>query len=367
MSSTLSRFFNWGSSAETSGGYLTGSQQLPEIYPMPFGAEEFVKLDVTAVYVKILTDVVNRTSGIPEKYEPALWDNCLKSESQRGLISYLAYAMEQKADLFLVYREGVIRQADQAEQQQIREDYARLAKSSVGIYVSFKNYQKTDVLKLYAAMEYKVLTSLDKTMSLAKAVQVKIDSLRSTVALIDSSIAASQALDIANNLKAGRDVMLDGKDMIETSELDMTPTKEATLFIDGKRAHYLGFPLSYINGQLSTGIGSTGEADTLGVEQGLEPYFISIIKPVLAAMFGIQAKFKSKNFRMLEVALNTLRTFELVSDNYLTLDSKRQIISEVFGIDEEDMPTEPLAIEPAQQSPDNGQQGNADQNRQSQA
>lgn len=356
MSGTLSRFFNWGSSAETSGAYLTGSQQLPEIYPMPFGAEEFIRLDVTAVYVKILTDVVNRTVGIPEKYQSALWDNCLKSESQRGLISYLAYAMEQKADLFLVYREGVIRQADQAEQQQIREDYARLAKSSVGIYVSFKNYQKTDVLKLYAAMEYKVLTSLDKTMSLAKAVQVKIDSLRSTVALIDSSIAASQALDIANNLKAGRDVMLDGKDMIETSDLDMTPTKEATLFIDGKRAHYLGFPLSYINGQLSTGIGSTGESDTLGVEQGLEPYYISIIKPVLLALFGIKTKFKSKNFRMIDVALNTLRSFELVGEDYLTLEVKRQIISNLFGIDEEDMPTGDIEEEVVVVAPQQNQQ-----------
>lgn len=337
--SKLSKFFNWG----TSGAYLTAHDQLPEIYPMPYGCEEFIKLDVFAIYNRILTDVIHRTQGIPEKYQPALWDNCLKSESQRGLIGYLACAMEEKSDLYLVYKEGVIRKADQAEQQKIRDDYAKTASSNVGIYVSFKAYKKTDIMRLYAAMEYKVLTSLNKTMSLSKAIQVKIEGLRSSVGLIDSSVAASQALDIANSLGQGRDVMTDAKDMIETATLDMEPTKEATLFIDGKRAHYLGFPLSYINGQQTTGIGTTGESDTLAVEQGLEPYYVSIIKPVLLALFGIQTKFKSKNFRMLDTALNTLRTFELSSEDYLTVESKRKIIAGLFGIDEIDMPTEALA------------------------
>lgn len=317
------------------GGSETTADGLPDIYPFTLAEEVFVKGDILATYTKILTDVIERTSGLDEKKQKLMWDNCVQTSANEGLITLLGNAMYQKSELFLVYVPSVniLRRADSAEIILIRKDYKEKGESSVGVFISFSNYRRTDLLKVYSALEYCATASLYKTVNLAKAVQIKIDGLRQSTALVDSKVATDQAVKIAAGLKGGKDVLLDAKDIIETAQIDTAPTEKAISFIDSKRAYILSLPVAYTSGVLTAGIGSTGEADMREIERGLKQYFESIVKPTLDALFKIQVSFKSQDFRLMTSALEALRTFGMTDDELLDTETKIEIVAELFDRD----------------------------------
>ncbi len=309
--------------------------ELPQIFPLCLDLDSFVESDVINVYSKILTDCVERTQGIGEKYYSLLWDNCLQNESSQGLITLLATAMADKADLFLVYVPSVnlLRRATQVEAQKIRQDYKTQNESDIGIYISFRNYTRTDMVRIYSILEYCVVGSLHKQMNLSKAIQFKMSEMRSSVSLTDSPKAEAQARAIARSLSTGHDVMMDKNDEIITATPDISATKESIGFIDSKKSFYYNMPLSYIDGEQTPGIGSTGEADTRAVERGLKQYYITIIKPTLEALFGIKTSFKSNDFRLIASGLEALKTFELVQgDGLISQDDKKLIVSKLFDL-----------------------------------
>ncbi len=315
----------------------TSMNELPDIFPLAVKFEDFVRTDLMNVYSKILTDCVERTQGIPDDVFPLLWDNCLQSESSSGLITLLSQAMTDQSELFLVYLQGIgiLRLADDTETVKIKQDYKTKGFSDIGTYISFKNYKKTQMVKVYSSMEYCVISALNKTMNLSKAIQFKMGDMRGSVSLADSSLVLEQARAIALSLSNGKDVMMDKNDEIATGTPDITPIKESIAFLDSKRAFYLGMPLSYINGEQTPGIGSTGEADTKAVERGLKNYYISILKPVLEEVFEISTSFKSNDFRQIASALEAMKTFELVGDDLLSKENKQLIISKMFDVDSE--------------------------------
>lgn len=331
MAGPLSTFFGF----KTLG--ISSDSELPDIFPLSVNQNEFINQDVMNVYSRILTDCVERTQGIPEDVFPLLWDNCLQNESNHGLISMIAKAMTDKADLFLVYKADLqlVRLATETEARQIKEDYAAKGQSEVGIYVSFKKYCRTDMVKIYSTMEYCVIASLNKQMNLSKAIQFKMSEMRSSVSLTDSSKAIDQAKTVAKSLSSGKDVMIDKNDEIATSTPDISAIKESISFIDAKKSLYYGMPLAYINGEQTTGIGTTGEADTKSTERGLKNYYISILKPVIEELFDITTSFKSNDFRQIGSALEAIKTFELVSDELISRDNKQLIISKLFDLDYE--------------------------------
>jgi hypothetical protein len=321
---------------------------------MPISGSIFVQKDVENIYVKILTDVVERTHGIPEKYSHLLWDNCLQSESKDGLVSLLAKAMENKSDLYLVFKAGIIRKATSEEQTMIRADYEKQGSSSVGFYVSFSNYARTDMVKLYSGFEYCVLSSLNKSMNLSKAIQYKINDLRKSVALADGDKAATQAQEIANALKNCKDVYMDGKDVVETARPDLEAAKASMEFLDAKRCFYLGMPRSYVNGELGKSLGDTGKGDAKSVDRGLKAYFYSVVKPVVDAIFGVRSEFKSQDLDQITSALEVLKTFSLMSEELISLENKIKIVNRVLNLPEDTKagPVEkPLTVSPAPAEP----------------
>lgn len=316
--------------------------ELPEIFPLALKCDVFTKSDIIHTYVKILTDTIERTHGITEKVDPLLWDSCVQSEASTGLVSLLAEAMYSKRELFLVYRAsvGVLRVATHDESALIRAGYlkkseaVKLPDGGVGVFVSFKNYQRTDMLLIYSVFEYCVLGSLNKTLNLSKAVQIKINDLRSSVALNDSAIAHAQMVALAGALAKGKDIGLDAKDIIETAKPDTSSTEKAIAFLDAKKAFLLGLPMSYISGLQTAGIGSTGEADMRAVERGLRQYYVSIVRPVLEAIFTLKTEFKSQDFREMGTALDVVKTFELIAGSEIISKETMQIITaRVFNLD----------------------------------
>ena len=327
----LSSIFSFGFKSQKE----LGESELENIYPLSLAQDSFIKSDILSTFLKILTDTMERTHGLPEKFVPVLWDNCLQNESSLGLISLLADAMTNKSDLFLVYVPSVkiLRKATSQEETQIRDDFKKNGESKVGVYISFKKYRRTEMLEIYSIFEYCILASLNKSLNLSKAIQVKIFGMRSSVSLADSGVAVEQAKSIAKALKNGNDVMIDKEDTIETAVPDTSSIEKGILFLNGKRADILGLPIAYIAGEQTGGMGSSGENDMRAVERGLKQYFVSIIKPTLKALFGAEVEFKSQDFRQMTTALEVLKTFELTSNENMSKESKQEVVARVFDLD----------------------------------
>ncbi len=323
----LSEFFGFGGS--------TPIAELPEIFPIPISALDFISIDAIAIYSKILTDTLERTEGLSDEQAALLWDNCLKSEKPDGLVTMIAKAMNLKKDLFLVYNKAlnVVTEADATAEEKIREDYKKQGKSAAGVFVSFSLFRRSDMVRFYIALSYATVTSLWKSMNLSKAIQLKFTDLRKSVSLVDSADVKAQAMKIATGLGNGTAVMLDAKDVIETATPDLTATKEAVEFVGCKLAFYLGMPDSYLTGEQTAGIGSTGENDMRAVERGLKNYYFSIIKPTLEALFSIKTTYKTQDFALIESATEILKTFALVDDTLVSADNKRKIVNGLLGLD----------------------------------
>lgn len=338
---SLASMFGWNLSTTT-------SEELPDIFPLPVGQDAFVKVDSLTIFLKILTDVLERTQNIPEEVQPLLWDNCLKSESAKGLVTLLSEAISLKEDLFLVYDKSVkiIRKATSGEQAQIQADYEKQGESSVGVYISFKNYVRADMIKLYSALEYSTVSSLSKNMALSKAIQIKIELLRGSTALTDASVAKAQAIAMANALAKGKDIYLDAKDSVETAKPDLTATKEAMAFLDSKRAFYLGMPSSYVTGEQPGGLGDSGVGDAKAIDRGLRIYYFSIIKPVVEAVFKIKTTYKSQDFSQISAALEAMKTFALTDDTMVSADNKRLILNKLLDLPEDAKGDAPPKIDP---------------------
>lgn len=326
VSQWMGGFFNKAVSGHSGAG-------VDEIYKLKLHCDGFIKIDIQSTYRKILTDVIERTHGIPKNIDKHLWDNCVANEAPDGLITMLVEAMYSKRDLYIVYVMDVVRYATPEEQKQIESDFETKGSSTLGCYVSFKNFEITDVLKIFSELEYYVLKGLHKNVNLSKALQIKVDQMRASVSLADSGVAKAQAREIALALAAGQDVLMDSKDMIDTSKPDMSPIEKATAFLNQKRSFYLGLPASYISGEQTGGIGSTGEGDNRAVERGLKYFYKSIIGPVLYALFGLDTEYRTSDFREISSALETLQAFEMVSDNAISRESKDMIIARMFNLD----------------------------------
>lgn len=344
-------FFNWSASSTPN----LPTAELPAIFPMPISQLDFVNTDIVALFTKILTDVVERTHGMTEDVEKTLWDNCLQSESSKGLVTLLAEAMANQAELFLVYEKALnlVRVAKGTEAQEIKADYVKDAKSSKGVYISFQHFKRANMIKFYIVMEYLTVASLYKQMNVSKAIQIKISDLRGGVALPNSSVAIAQAVEMAKALGLGKDILTDAKDILEMLKPDLTATDAAMGFIQRKQSFYTGMPASYISGIQSGGLNATGEADTNAKEQGLKGYFLSVIKPAFEALFEGTYKYISQDNRNISSGLEVVKVMDETSEEYLSKDNKTKFVNRVLGLpdDAKGDPVSAPSLQPVQRTP----------------
>ncbi len=315
--------------------------ELPDIFPVAVTQSIFVDADIENIYAKIITDVLERTQGLPEKSAPLLWDNCVQSEASDGLVTLLSKAMADKKDLFVVYNKalGVVRKATSTEEEQIKSDYTKAGKSAVGVFISFKNYTRSDMVRLYSGMEYCTISALSKSLNVSKAIQFKMSDLRQSVNLNDSTEPKAQAVAMCTALGAGKNILMDAKDEIVLAKPELEAIKESIMFLDAKRCFYLGMPMSYINGEMQKGLGDSGQADARAVDRGLKNYFFSIVKPALEAIFSVTLTYKSNDMTQLLPALEAMKTFAITDDVLLPIADKIMIIRNLLGLNVDQVPT----------------------------
>lgn len=291
-------------------------------YCMPIVKDEFCKIKTFTLYKKILHRVYSRSEGAKDENKIAsLFDSTERSGALRGLISLLAMAMTEKKEIAIVYDNGVARLADPKEQKQIENDYKKNAKSTVGVLVSFKNYCLSDLMMVYMSMLYDILASMNTQVGLAKALQVKISNLRATVSMAGKDEPIQQAKDINASLKAGRSVLMDEKDKVETLTINSDSTEAAFKFVCSLIASELGVSLSFVTGELTTGMSATGEADQNADEYGFQDFFNSIFKPVCDKLYGWNLSFTSDDWRYFSALIGSLIAVE--NSGLLSLEQKQ--------------------------------------------
>lgn len=317
---------------------------LRDIFPIPIAQRDFVAIDVQNIYTRILTDVMERTQGIPDAAKNLLWDNCLGSEKPEGLVTMIAKAMVNKKELFLVYQPAlkVIRAATPTEETQIKADYKDRGESKTGVYITFKNYIKSDMVQFYSTLEYCAIGGLWKQANLSKAVLLKISDLRASISLADAAAAKTQGKTMADGLSEGKDILMDAKDVIESLSPDLTATNSTLELISKKHSFYLGLPASYFSGEgQASSLSDTGKADSRAVERGLKPYYFSIAKPVIEGIFKVKTTFKSEDAEGLTAALNALEVMDRTSNEFLSQENKTLVVNKAFGLDESERGDEP--------------------------
>ena len=244
-------------------------------FPLSVLEKNFIDTELKNLYTNILTECYAHSNLATDKdfNSIALFDNALDHEQQKGLISLLARAMTMKHSISLVYEAGVIRLADKNDKDPI--------------VCNFKQYELTDILKIYYSFLYLILSSINSGLNVSRAIQIKIADMRKLIARSDQKTTEDDLNLINGNLKSGKAVGLDALDKIEKIPFDIATAKESALFIERRIATSIRMPISFVTGEQSTGISATGEADDRALENGLRIYFNSIFKPIVSRLMKV--------------------------------------------------------------------------------
>ncbi len=308
--------------------------------PYPFvvemDAETFMKLKIEGLYSRILRDCIKRsvwTHKDKDAIERSFYDCFENSENNCGLVGFIAKAMYARKSKTLVWVDGVLREATRDEAKTIKEDYVNIAKSDKGVIINFKDYELTQKLRLYFRQMYEVNMARSTAVNVAAALKIQIDKLREMVANSDADQAIKQARQIAEALKKGRAVVVDGMDKIEgLSSINTEPLIVARDEIYSEIAQDTGLPTSYISGVATTGASVIGDADINREAEGIEPYWLSIWKPIVTNLYGIQSMgYRTDKWRALESKVRSVSMIETLDT--LTEEEKREFAAKTLELD----------------------------------
>lgn len=306
---------------------------LPAPYMLTVDAAAFIHFKVKWLYEKILKRCYALSSGLDEDKARALFDSVELGDATVGLIGLVARALTDKTELILVNDAGIVRVAEFNEAEEIKKDYAARGRSEKGVYLNFAKYTLTDILKCYMALVFEILKAERVNVGLAQALQVKINRMRETISTSNADDPMKQAKNIVDALKGGKSVAIDAGDVIQTTDLQTQAVKDALLMVYGMLASDLGVSLSFVCGELTSGLSVSGEANANFDESGIRDFFITVFKPIVDKLFGVSLRFKTDNWRKVREYAQILPYIE--SSALLTDAQKEQLAVELMGVGEE--------------------------------
>lgn len=309
---------------------LTGGAVITDLvnpYKLEVDRDSFTRFQISLLYQKILKRCYAKSSGLSDDQAQNLFDSVELSNAQYGTITLISNAMTLKKELILVYDSGIVREATTEEADEIKKAYVAGQKAN-GVYMNFQKYTLTDILRVYMSLIYDIMSGAKVNLGLAKALQMKISDLRKTVAASSSEDIKAQAAAIAEALKDGKSVALDGNDKIETTELQTQQIVDGLKLVYGCLASVLGVSVAFVAGELTSGMAVTGEADVNANEDGIKDFFNSVFKPIHDKLFGIQLKFKTDNWRKVKEFASVIPYIE--SSMYATEEQKQRFFEYIF-------------------------------------
>lgn len=306
---------------------------LPSPYMLTVEKAAFLNFKVKWLYEKILKRCYALSSGLDDDKARALFDSVELGDATVGLIGLVARALTDKTELILVNDAGIVRVAEFNEAEEIKKDYAARGRSEKGVYLNFAKYTLTDILKCYMELIFEILKAERVNVGLAQALQVKINRMRETISTSNADDPMKQAKNIVDALKGGKSVAIDAGDVIQTTDLQTQAVKDALLMVYGMLASDLGVSLSFVCGELTSGLSVSGEANANFDESGIRDFFITVFKPIVDKLFGVSLRFKTDNWRKVREYAQILPYIE--SSALLTDKQKEQLAVELMGVGEE--------------------------------
>ena len=297
-------------------------------YALAVKRDLFVNFKTSILYQKILKRCYAKSTGLSDEEAQNLWDSAELSNAKYGIISLVADAMTYKKELILVNDAGIVRVADTNEAEKIKKDYATNGKSSAGVYMNFSKYTLSDIIKVYMDLIFDIMGGAKVNLGLAKALQYKISEMRKLIAESSSESPMKQAKEMVEALKDGKSVALDGQDNIMTTPLQTAPVVDALKMVYGLLASEIGVSISFVAGELTSGMAVTGEADVNANEDGIKDFFNSVYRPIISKLFNKEIKFKTDNWRKVKEYAQVIPYVE--SSMYMSEDQKKQFFEFIF-------------------------------------
>lgn len=256
-------------------------------FDLPLSTVKYIEIEIKNLYKRILLDCYSNSVFNKEINEQPLFDNSLMDAQQIGLFTIISKAMYEKSKIYLIYEAGVIRYASENERNK-------------AIICNFNNYELTDLLKMYYLFLYNVFTSLNTGISVSMSPVYKIYEMRKLIPANTTSSVKAQLNEINSGLKDGKSIAIDAGDTIEMPQFDIDTPQKSSTFIESKIAGAIGYPISFVTGEQTTGLNADGTADLNAIESGRKVFFHSIMKPILEKIFNVKVQLTTNNLKKIK-------------------------------------------------------------------
>lgn len=295
--------------------------------------EYFIRYSIINLYKNILflcydkVKFAGKDEKLKEDYSTVLFNNFSNGENSEGVFERVAKAMESKSVVEIVFDK--INNKNFIVRTPIPEDQKQIKDGTKKNYVKFDftDYIQTDLLKMYYTMIYYIIKSNNTNTLISNAVLVQMSKMRELVAKEDADDVIKQGKEIVQALKKGSSVLSDSGDTVKKMDLGNDNTENALKTAYSLIAGTIQMPLSFVNGELTTGLTQTGDSDNLAIERSLALYYYNIEKPCLEKLFDVKTMFIKDNTARLKVMINLLPSLE--ASDLLSDEEKRKIIEEL--------------------------------------
>ncbi len=313
---------------------LIQKDNLSLCFDLSLSEKNFVDYMVSDLYQSILTMCFDKIifpdaeQDFKDKITPSFYDNLSVEGINKGIIKNLAYGIVQNQKVFLVNASAgdniIVRQGTQEELQKYEKEQGNIKNQ---IQMDFTKYNQSKALKLFYSMIYWIIRATNTNVKISNSVLVKIAKLRELVAKEDADEVIKQAKEINDAIKKGNSIIADKDDTMERLEINSQATKDALDVAFSLVSGLIKMPLSFVNGELTTGLTQTGDSDNLAIERGLKNYYYTILKPCTEKLFETKTRFSSDNTAKLKTLIGILPQLEL--STLLTDEEKRAIIEDL--------------------------------------
>lgn len=306
-------------------------EDLKLAFDLNVNERDFVNYMVADLYQNILTMTFDKIifpgkESFKDNIISSFYDNYSVENIQKGIIKNLSIAMERTEPVFFVNasiseKEVIVRTGTSEELEKYEEAKGNVKKQ---IKMDFSKFHQAKLLKIFYQMIYWIIRATNTNVKISNSVLVKIAKLRELVAKEDADDVIIQAKEINNALKQGNSIIADKDDSLDRLEINSQSSKDALNEVFNLISGLIKMPISFLNGELTTGLTQTGDSDNLAIERGLKNYYYMILKPIIEKLFEVRCAFSSDNTAKLKTLISMLPQLEL--STLLTDEEKRAII-----------------------------------------
>ena len=242
--------------------------------------EAFIEASVKNLYFRIFYAVLEELEE-REKYEKT----CISTYSpyREGLFEILTDAIYNQKSI------QVKKKWESNTKAYIFEEIG-VANDPLLLTLDFSEYTQALVLKSLFGLMYDVVDSLQIGVKSSKAIYLTLEGLteftegnagKEVIKQLESQLEG-----IKKAFDDGGIVGIDGSSKVNRVTFDSKPAKDASAFTWSMIANQVGMPLSFINSEVVSGLGSQESGDREKKRSGIAYYHTSIIKPVLEEVYA---------------------------------------------------------------------------------